>query len=57
MIKSSEITDRDILTALVNAVLSLGEKVTGEKMILTVWDKDGNFYNIDASGVKWVNKS
>lgn len=48
-------TERDILIALVNAVLELGERITGEQMVVTVKNSDESFVNVYSSDVEWLN--
>ncbi|HVV73549.1 MAG TPA: hypothetical protein VHI52_18895 [Verrucomicrobiae bacterium] len=50
------ISDRDVLIGILNAVCAIGEKLTGKKMVVTVTDADGNSVACaHADKVSWVS--
>ena len=51
-------TDRDLLFGVLRAVLAIGEKLTGEKMAVTVRAGDGEIQVVNCDGdVKWLTSS
>lgn len=50
-------TDRELLLAILNAVCGLAERVTGERMVVSVESEGGHKWNVYGDPVSWKSRT